>query len=37
MQLMNIDAENLLTEDELNQFSDETREAIEQLRKWRDS
>ena len=25
-QLMNIDAENLLTRDELNQFSDETRE-----------
>jgi hypothetical protein len=37
IQLMNIDAENLLTEDELNQFSDETRERIEELRKWRDS
>lgn len=37
IQLMNIDAENLLTEDELNQFSDETRERIEALRQWRDS
>ena len=37
IQLMNIDAENLLTEDELNQFSDETRERIAALRELRDS
>jgi hypothetical protein len=36
IQLMNIDAENLLTEDELNQFSDETRERIATLRQLRD-
>lgn len=37
IQLANIDAENLLTEDELNQFSDETRERITALRQLRDS
>ena len=37
IQLANIDAENLLTEDELNLFSDETRERIEALRQLRDS
>ena len=37
VQLVNIDAENLLTEDELNLFSDETRERIAALRQLRDS
>ena len=37
IQLANIDAENLLTEDELNQFSEEMRERVESLRELRDS
>jgi hypothetical protein len=37
IQLANIDAENLLTEDEINQFSDETRARIEVLRHLRNS
>jgi hypothetical protein len=37
IQLANIDAENLLTEDELNQFSEEMRERVESLRQLRDS
>jgi hypothetical protein len=35
IQLANIVAEDLLTEDELNQFSEETRESIEGLRQFR--
>ena len=35
VQLVNIDAENLLTEDELNQFSDELRDRIEGMRTFR--
>jgi hypothetical protein len=37
IQITNIDAENLLTEDELNQFSDELREQIERIRLLRNS
>ena len=37
VQLVNIDAENLLTEDELNQFSDELRDRIEGMRTFRKS
>jgi hypothetical protein len=37
LQLANIDAENLLTEDEFNQFSDETRARIEVFRHLRNS
>ncbi|HSE23562.1 MAG TPA: hypothetical protein VLB68_17980 [Pyrinomonadaceae bacterium] len=35
VQLVNIDAENLLTEDELTQFSDELRDRIEGMRTFR--
>jgi hypothetical protein len=37
IQIANIEAENLLTEDELNQFSDELREQIEEIRRLRNS
>ena len=37
IQLTNIVEQDLLTEDELNQFSDETRERIEVIRRFRNS